>query len=191
MKKKKMKIYQDKIEKSEIRVRRLVALVIDWYLTSVFSAIPITFFLRETDCLQTSMFDFSTYNYSTSLFLVFFNIIVFIIYYMIIPMYIWKGQTLGKKVCKIKVVKDNLEDVNFVSLLKRELIGQTIIEGGIVNSASSLRQLLSIFGYASFLKCVQYIAYGLTVLSIVYACFHPLMQCFHDKLAHTIVIKQK
>lgn len=44
MKKKKMKIYQDKIEKSEIRVRRLVALVIDWYLTSVFSAIPITFF---------------------------------------------------------------------------------------------------------------------------------------------------
>ena len=184
-------VYKDKIEKSEIRVRRLVALIIDWYLTSVFSAIPITFFLRESDALKTSMFDFSTYDYPMSLFLVFYGIVIFIIYYIIIPVYIFKGQTLGKKICGIQVIKEDFSNITLKTMLIREILGQTIIEGGIVISSSSLRQLFSIFGYAYLLKYFQYLAYALTVISIIFAFFQPYMQCFHDKMAKTVIIKLK
>ena len=72
----------------------------------------------------------------------------------------------------------------------REIIGATILEGGIVVTATYIRKLLQLFGYISIVTLLQYIAYTMTILSIIYAYFHPLSQSFHDKLAKTIVIKK-
>ena len=41
----------------ETRVRRFVAMIIDWYLTNMLAVIPITFYLRGNDYLKPYMFD--------------------------------------------------------------------------------------------------------------------------------------
>ena len=48
----------------ETRVRRFVAMIIDWYLTNMLAVIPITFYLRGNDYLKPYMFDLTHFQYS-------------------------------------------------------------------------------------------------------------------------------
>lgn len=174
----------------KLRTRRFGAMVLDWYITNMLVAIPVTFFLRGNDYIRSYSFDLETYGISTGLQLGIYVIIVGIVYYFIIPSFIWKGQTLGKKICHLSVVKETGEDVTFQDLFIRELIGATMIEGGIVVTATYIRKMIQLFGYISIVTPLKYISYILTLLSIIYAYFNPLSQSFHDKLAKTIVVKK-
>lgn len=189
-KKKKQKIKPEtKMDIIETRVRRCVAMIIDWYITHMIVVIPITFYLRDGDYLKPYMFDLSYYSFSIGLFLGLFGIFVGVFYYIVIPTYLWKGQTIGKKICKVKVVTEEREDINLACMLKRELIGATLLEGGIVVTSSYIRKLIEFFGFMQVAQILQYIAYGLTLISIIYAYFNKKSQSFHDKIAKTIVIK--
>ena len=42
----------------ELRVKRFLAMVIDWYLTNMLAVIPISFYFRNGVYLQPYMFDF-------------------------------------------------------------------------------------------------------------------------------------
>lgn len=189
-KKKKQKIKPEtKMDIIETRVRRCVAMIIDWYITHMIVVIPITFYLRDGDYLKPYTFDLSHYSFSIGLFLGLFGIFVGVFYYIVIPTYLWKGQTIGKKICKVKVVTEEREDINLSCMLKRELIGATLLEGGIVVTSSYIRKLIEFFGFMQVAQILQYIAYGLTLISIIYAYFNKKSQSFHDKIAKTIVIK--
>lgn len=75
----------------KLRTRRFVAMVIDWYITNMIAAIPVTFFLRGHDYIRTYSFDLNTYGLQTGLLLGIYVIITGIIYYLIIPSFIFKG----------------------------------------------------------------------------------------------------
>lgn len=174
----------------KLRARRFLAMLIDWYITNMIAAIPVTFYLRGDDYIRKNSFDLEKYGFETGLILGLFVIIIGIIYYFIIPTYIFNGQTLGKKICKLRVVKTDGKPVKGKDMFIREIIGATMIEGGIVVTATYIRKLIKLFGYVTLVTYIQYIAYGITILSIIYAYFHPLSQSFHDRLAGTIVIKK-
>lgn len=190
MAKNKKKDIMNKNDIIEIRMRRFFAMLIDWYLTNMLAVIPITFYFRNGDYLQPFMFDLSQYTFQTGLLLGIFGLCIGIIYYLIIPTFVWKGQTLGKKICKVQIVSENNEDFTLKTMLIRELLGVVILEGGIVITATYIRKLLPLFGLATFVNPLKYMAYALTILSILYAYFQPNSQAFHDKLAKTIVIKK-
>lgn len=175
----------------ELRVKRFLAMVIDWYLTNMLAVIPITFYFRNGDYLQPYMFDFTHYDFQTALLLILYGIAIGLIYYIIIPVFLWKGQTLGKKICKIQIVDINENNITLKTMLLRELVGATLLEGGIVITATYLRKLLPVLGFTSFVEPLKYLAYGLTLLSILYAYFQPNSQSFHDKIAQTIIKKNK
>lgn len=59
-------------------------------------------------------------NINTSLFFAFYSIIF--------SNFIFKGQTIGKKIMNIVIVKDQNEKVDFITLLNREIIGKVFIE---------------------------------------------------------------
>lgn len=175
---------------AKLRTRRFLAMLIDWYITNMIAAIPVTFYLRGDDYIRKNSFDLEKYGFQTGLLLGLFVVIIGIIYYFIIPTYIFKGQTIGKKICKLHIVKTDGKRIKAKDMFIREIIGATMIEGGIVVTATYLRKLIKLFGYVSLATSLQYIAYGITILSIIYAYFHPLSQSFHDRLAGTIVIKK-
>ena len=149
----------------ETRVRRFVAMIIDWYLTNMLAVIPITFYLRGNDYLKPYMFDLTHYDFSI-------------------------GQTLGKKICKIKIIKENNESINLKDMMLRELLGASLLEGGMIIIPTYIRKLLPLFKLTMIVDPLKYIAYALTIGSIIYAYFQANTQSFHDKVAKTIVVKQ-
>ena len=113
-----------------------------------------------------------------------------IIHYVFIPTYLFKGQTLGKKICKIKIIKENNESINLKDMLLRELLGASLLEGGMIIIPTYIRKLLPLFKLTMIVDPLKYIAYALTIGSIIYAYFQANTQSFHDKVAKTIVVKQ-
>lgn len=173
-----------------VRMRRFFAMIIDWYLAQMIAVLPITFYFRGGDYLKASMFKLENYDFQVGLVLGVFGIVVGIIYYVLIPIF-WKGQTIGKKICKIKIVQVDGSPVRPLSIVVRELIGSTFLEGGIIIIATYMRRMLPLFGMVMLVEPLKYIAYGLTIASIVYAYFQPLSQSFHDKIAKTVVVSEK
>lgn len=190
MVKKNKKTVLSKQEIIETRMRRFLAMIIDWYITNMLVVLPVTFYLRGDDYLKPYMFDLSHYDYQTAILLGILGLGIGLTYYLLIPTFVWKGQTLGKKICKIQIVTETNQDVTIKTMLVREVLGATVLEGGIVLTAAYIRKMLPLFGLASIVQPLQYIAYGITLLSIIYAYLQTNSQSFHDKLAKTIVIKK-
>lgn len=184
------KISFTKYETTHIRMKRFFALVFDWYITSMIVSLPVTFYLRNGSYLKSEMFDLTHYPFTIGLLLGLFGVMIGFIYHVIIPSFVWQGQTLGKKICKVKVVDEYGKDVSFGTLFLREMIFATFLEGGIIISAAYLRKLLPLFGFQSLYNPLMYISYALTIISIIYAYFNPLSQSFHDKLAKTVVVNK-
>ena len=113
-----------KMDIVELRLRRTVALMIDWYITNMLASIPITFFLRKDSQFKPEMFELTSYGFNTALIVCLIAITIGVLYYVFIPLYIWKGQTPGKKICKILVFHPlTVEQMQkIVGLMCRELI---------------------------------------------------------------------
>ena len=153
------------------------------------AVIPITFYLRGNDYLKPYMFELTHYNFSIGLGLGVYGILIGIIYYVFVPVLLFDGQTLGKRLCKIKVIKENNESVTLTDMIIRELVGSTLLEGGMLIIPTYLRKILPLFSFGMLVNPLQYIAYILTIVSIAYAYFQPNSQAFHDKIAKTVVVK--
>ncbi|WP_165346802.1 RDD family protein [Gottfriedia acidiceleris] len=93
------------------RSSRLLAILVDGFIIFLFIfAISII----------TGMTKFSTFFNPTrgsSLL----SIISVIIFYILIPTFVWKGQTLGKRWLKIAIVKNNDQEVNLKTMIIREI----------------------------------------------------------------------
>lgn len=179
-----------KLDIAEVRMRRFFAMMIDWYIAHMLSAIPITFYFRQGEYLQSEMFELTNYDFTTGLCLGLYGLVIGILYYVVVPSFVFKGQTIGKKICKVVVKRTNGTEVGFGRFCVRELIGATFLEGGIVLMASEVRGLLPLFGLGFIVQPWTYLAYGLTIVSVGYAYMHQNSRCFHDLLADTIVVKK-
>lgn len=188
----KKKVVKNKYKNQDIvqvRIRRFLAMLIDWYLSNMLASIPVTFYLRGNDYIKPETFQLETYGPTTGLLLGLFVIILGIVYYFVIPTFVWKGQTLGKKICHVCVVKEDETEVDVKTMFIRELLGSTLIEGGIVVTSTYIRKMIQLFGFVGLVTPLKYIAYAITLLSMIYAYMNPLSQSFHDKIAKTIVVK--
>lgn len=174
----------------KLRIRRFIALFIDWYITSMIAAMPITFYFRENSYVVLEDFRLEHYSMDIALFIGLFALITGIIYYIIIPAFVFKGQTLGKKICKIKVIQQNQREVNLKTLIIREGLGSILIEGGILVTASYFRQLIQLFLSINILENWMYLTYIITLCSIAYAYFNTKTLCFHDIISKTMVVQK-
>ena len=184
-------MYGSKMNIIEARVRRFVALALDWYFSQVIVDLPFVFLLNKTKAFTPETFQLETYGISTGTMLGIYALIVGIIYYIIIPCYVWKGQTLGKKITGVRIVTENYEPVTLPILLKREIIGSTILEGGLIIIATYIRKFIALFGYTEIARYLKYLAWGITIASAIFAYVNKQSQSFHDKIAHTYVVLNK
>jgi uncharacterized RDD family membrane protein YckC len=99
------------------RTRRFFASMIDGVVTVGLSKIGLLIFgLTNDEFLNNYMFD------SVSLFLyTVFILVTIIVFEIIVPTYIWNGQTIGKKILGIKVVKDSEDVVDVKTMTIRSI----------------------------------------------------------------------
>ena len=173
----------------KLKIRRAGAVVIDWYAASVLAAVPVTFWLRGGENIHTGSFDLVTYGMEKGLIFAGIVFVLSFLYYVIVPCYVWRGQTLGKKICGIRVIRMDGNEVGVLDMVLREVIGAGIVEGGFSVIGTYLRQLLTLFGFASLFTPVKYLSYVVTVASIILTIFDKKSRAIHDKIGNTVVIR--
>ena len=118
-------------------------------------------------------------------------LLIFTIFYNIImPMYIYEGQTLGKKVIGIKIVKANGEKATLFNYILRYLT-LLILEGNsyVVTFSGVVFFFLNM--YFTQAKLANDILFGVYALSAIIAFFHKDRRAIHDFVGGTKVINIK
>ena len=90
------------------------------------------------------------------------NCVIIILYFVVLPLY-QKGQTLGKKIFKIRIVRDDKEYLG-----ANDLIVRNIIVNGLLNTLLSfcLVFLLSGFEYFTIVSILAFVQITLIIISI-------------------------
>ncbi len=142
--------------------KRLIAYFIDWYLVSFLTIIPINFIYGLT---------YNQINFESTIttlpilqaFIAFLIGLLFSIIYLIYFPYKNNGQTLGKKILKLKIIKSDNNKLDLKTLFIRNGVGLILIEGtfytcsiyfweliNLISSSSISSAVLSILGIISF-----------------------------------------
>lgn len=175
--------------KSAGNIKRFFAYAIDWYITSVMVMAPIALLYSMETGKKSMVIDIGLLSipYACVAFVIG---LILSLYYLVYSQS-KSGQTIGKRLMSIKVVKLNDEEVNLKTMLIREGIGVLIIEGVMFTISNYFHQLIAMFidfPYTNYIACA-YLA--ILVVSILIAIIKPEKRMIHDYLAGTKVIRVK
>lgn len=114
------------------------------------------------------------------------TIAVYILYFIVFQFY-QKGQTLGKKLFKIRVVNNDSGDLSMNQLAIRSLLINNILVDIVVLAFSILGTRNTYFVSTSIVQIIQYILLFVTVLMVL---SRKDKRGLHDLFANTKVIKE-
>jgi uncharacterized RDD family membrane protein YckC len=106
-----------------------------------------------------------------------------IIYYVVLQVK-WNGQTIGKKIMKLKVVSEN-GDLEVNQMIFRTFIANFILLN-IISFVLMLFSPKSIYFYV--VSSFEFIQYLITFISILMVMYSKKGLSIHDKIAHTMVV---
>ena len=178
--------YGVKLKKSSVNsFYRGVAYLIDWYVATMFAGIPIVFIGSIVNHTTSVSQDLSKIPAPYNILVALLAIVFYLGYF---ELYVYKGQTFGKRIMKLKVVKNDESDVDFKTILMREGLGIMIVEGYIANSSSYLRQLIQIVTGIPIMDMAVYVFGIISAVSILMGMASPSRKMIHDRIANTHII---
>lgn len=166
--------------------RRFFAYLIDWYVGALCTAIPISIIAYQTTGDMTNQYltDFpSPFGIVAGVLALLFAFA----YYIAIPLFVWRGQTPGKRLCGIKIVRFDGAPVDFGHLALRQIVGVTIIEGIIANASAIWHQMLTIATGINFVHPLMYVGFAVTLVSCIMILVRKDHRCLHDFIGDTKV----
>lgn len=166
--------------------RRFFAYLIDWYVGALCTAIPISIIAYQTtgDMANQYLTDFpSPFGIVAGVLALLFAFA----YYIGIPLFVWRGQTPGKRLCGIKIVRFDGAPVDFGHLALRQIVGVTIIEGIIANASAIWHQMLTIATGINFVHPLMYVGFAVTLVSCIMILVRKDHRCLHDFIGDTKV----
>ncbi len=188
-----MKEAMQKLDKEGINdvsyLRRLIAYGFDWYVGGVLASLPVILIymiLNDEATIIPQNLSIFTHPYNISAGALSFMVAVF--YYVAIPIFVFPGQTVGKKLLKLKIVQDDCQDVNGKQLIFRQLVMILLIEGSVYGSSNMLHQLINIISGVNFSGVYSYIGLSITAVSILLVIISKSKRALHDVLSGTRVV---
>ena len=115
------------------------------------------------------------------------NIIIILGYFVLLPYY-WDGKTIGKKVFKLKIVKENVkEKVSLNDYLLRSLVINAVASFLV---SASLVFLIDDFNYFLVTTICGIVQFLLVIISIFMIIYRHDLRGVHDLVSGTQVIKE-
>lgn len=168
--------------------KRLVAYMVDWYLGSIFTSLPmVMIYMKVTDTqnLNVNLFQYPKQYAILSGCL---GLLFAFFYYLVVPLIIWNGQTLGKRWCHFKIAKCGCDTVGFKDLFLRQIIGIFLVEGALIFPSNLLHQMLSLVSNINFITPLMYIGIAISILSALFVLFRNDHRAIHDLISNTAVL---
>lgn len=170
--------------------RRLLSFLIDFLCSSIFiSVIPMlitSIITQETSFTTENLLKLPL---SMQLLCCCIAILLAIYYFCIYPSAsTHNGQTIGKRIMRIKIQKQDGTSIGIVDLLKRELIGSLIIEGETAFPSAFVRYLFFLWLPAMLSQGLMVLSIFISLISILWCIFDKNRRMFHDLIAKTSVV---
>lgn len=127
--------------------------------------------------------DLSLYSISYTII----EIVVIILYFTLFPL-LFDGQTIGKKICKIKIInKDNKKKLGFINLFIRTLLYPIWTSIILYTTLSNILLLLSVIVFNG--KVYFYINLIISIIFAIYSYVDIILLFVKDKSLHDLVSK--
>lgn len=148
-------------------IKRLVSYGLDWYVGAMIASLPIiiTYMIRNDEVGIVPM-SLSVLASPDNLIAGGLSFLVAIGYYAFVPAFVWPGQTLGKKLLKLKIVSNDYRRASIRQILNRQIMAILIVEGSVYSSSNILHQLLTILFKINIAGVYGYLGLGITGISI-------------------------
>lgn len=167
--------------------RRFMAYLIDWYVGALATALPISIIAKKLTGTMLKQ-DIVHFEHPWGVIAGILGLVFAILYYVITPLYFIKGQTLGKRICHIKIVQDDDKEVTTQNILLRQIVGLIIIEGSLVSASAIWHQVLTIVTGIDVITPLKYVGLVLVAISCLLVAFHRDHKAIHDYLGKTRVV---
>lgn len=176
--------------KNNLLPRRLAAYLLDWFLSDLCISLPIVLIYGALYDTTDMVYDLFAFSYPVNIGVGMLCLCTALLYFLIIPAFLWKGQTPGKKLCHLKIVTQNNAIPSISTLCLRQVCGILLLEGALYPASLYVREIIVIITNNSEILRYLYMAgLLLSILSILLTLFTVKQQSLHDLLAHTKVIK--
>ncbi|VYU14857.1 RDD family protein [Clostridium paraputrificum] len=167
--------------------KRLIAYFIDWYLVSFLTIIPINFIYGLT---------YNQINFESTIttlpilqsFIAFLIGLLFSIIYLIYFPYKNNGQTLGKKILKLKIIKSDNNKLDLKTLFIRNGVGLILIEGTFYTCSIYFWELINLISSSSISSAALSILGIISFSSLAVSLITNDHKMIHDFIAKTNVI---
>lgn len=179
-------MYWKKINKN-YKLTRLVAYIIDWLISalsySFFSLLYYSIVTQE----KTSRIDFYKLSIVEGTFIIIICFAIYIFYYIIVP-YLHDGQTIGKRICHLRVIKLN-ENANTLFVHSLRFMIFLFIEGFLFYPSSVSIQFIERFVEEGLADILYKVSILTTLISVALAMVTH--RFIHDYLSCSQVVKDK
>lgn len=175
---------------------RMYAYIIDWALGGVISGFPGVFLYaaitRRSD-MFTDLYTFEAlgYPWAVGMLAGLLCVIAALIYFVYIPVKVWPGQTVGKRVSHVRVVRMNGEPVGFGRMFVRIALIGFLLEGSGFVVSRYIREMAVLTTRIDVNYYWEIAAVVITLVSGLLAMFHPSRRALHDFVAGTQVVPAK
>lgn len=170
--------------------RRFLSYLIDWYLGGLATAFPIAMISQKLfgSMLKQNILEFpKPYGLIAGCL----GFVFALFYFVVVPTWITKGQTLGKKICKIQIVKDNEEEITFKNMFLRQLVGIIVVEGSLVTASAIWHQIFTLLTGIDIVSGLMYVGLAICVVSAGMVIFTKDHKAIHDYIGSTRVVMCK
>lgn len=181
------------VKKEELRPaglgRRFAAYLVDWYLGALATALPVSvvsmklFGTVQNQNIMTFQPPFGLIAGALGLFAA-------LIYYVAVPVLLWRGQTPGKRWLKIKIVSGDGQEAGIGQLIIRQLLGIIVVEGSLVSASTIWHQMVSIAIGIEVVRPLMYAGMAVSLVSAVLVLMGR-RRAIHDMLGGTMVVSCK
>lgn len=155
-------------------IRRGIAYIVDLYLGTLLSTLPISIATMMTvGSISQNIF---LLDKLVAIFAILLSLLLLMLYYIGIPVYFMKGQTLGKRLMDIKIIYPQIS-----SLAKRQIIFMITL----TSFGAMLGQLFTLLSGYNIIEIMNDITLSLSFITIMMFIFHKQHIALHDKIAKT------
>lgn len=171
---------------------RVIAYALDWALGGIICGLPavaIYGLVTKRSDMFSDLYVFPSlgFSYGWSYLAGFLCFLVALIYLIYIPYKIYPGQTLGKRIMKLKIVRIDGKPLDIKTLVIRHIIGLVVLESVAVVVSRYLRQMLTLATGFYFEYYLTAVGAFITMISAITVYNTPSRRAIHDYLAKTRV----